>query len=258
MGVFFGVEQCGHAVCRVRWPGHPTPALEALCLSGASIRTLNAHLAEQDLLYWRETVALGDAGYQGVALRPDHAPQDALRLAKNRSRKTGRSYPSFLDRRPRSCMLLWSWGGIVVQKWESPPFRAGGCQTWSFLFSRYGLNDTNDTTSFNAVDLDALSFDELRSLISDAEVAMARQLQERRREVVAQMRELAASVGIQFEIIADASLKRRRLAASAPRYRNPENPEQTWSGRGKRPRWFIDSINSGISPASMELPSSPA
>ena len=68
------------------------------------------------------------------------------------------------------------------------------------------------------------------------------------------MRELAGSVGIQFEIIADASPKRRRPAVSAPRYRNPENPEQTWSGRGKRPRWFIDSINSGISPESMELP----
>ena len=116
----------------------------------------------------------------------------------------------------------------------------------------------NDTTSFNAVDLDAMSFDELRSLISDAEVAMARQLQERRREVVAQMRELAASVGVQFEIIADASPKRRRSAASAPRYRNPENPEQTWSGRGKRPQWFVASVNAGVGPASMELPSSPA
>ncbi len=116
----------------------------------------------------------------------------------------------------------------------------------------------NDTTSFNPVDLDAMSLDELRSLVSDAEVAMARQLQERRREVVAQMRELAASAGIQIEIIADASFRRHRSAVIAPRYRNPANPEQTWSGRGKRPQWFVDSVNAGVDPASMELPSSQA
>ena len=26
----------------------------------------------------------------------------------------------------------------------------------------------------------------------------------------------------------------------APKYRNPENPEQTWTGRGKAPAWIAD------------------
>ena len=33
--------------------------------------------------------------------------------------------------------------------------------------------------------------------------------------------------------------------ANAPRYRNPENPEQTWSGRGRRPRWFNEAEAAG-------------
>ena len=44
---------------------------------------------------------------------------------------------------------------------------------------------------------------------------------------------------------------RRRGAAegavNAPRYRNPDNPEQTWSGRGRRPRWVHDAEAAGRS-----------
>lgn len=41
--------------------------------------------------------------------------------------------------------------------------------------------------------------------------------------------------------------------ASAPRYRNPDNPEQTWSGRGRRPRWVHESEAAGRSLADMEI-----
>ena len=36
-------------------------------------------------------------------------------------------------------------------------------------------------------------------------------------------------------------------AGNAARYRNPENPEQTWSGRGRRPRWVHDAEAAGRS-----------
>ena len=36
-------------------------------------------------------------------------------------------------------------------------------------------------------------------------------------------------------------------AVNAPRYRNPDNPEQTWSGRGRRPRWVHDAEAAGRS-----------
>jgi DNA-binding protein H-NS len=31
----------------------------------------------------------------------------------------------------------------------------------------------------------------------------------------------------------------------APKFRNPANAQQTWSGRGKRPRWFHDALAAG-------------
>lgn len=33
----------------------------------------------------------------------------------------------------------------------------------------------------------------------------------------------------------------------APRYRNPDNPEQTWSGRGRRPHWVHEAEAAGRS-----------
>ena len=39
--------------------------------------------------------------------------------------------------------------------------------------------------------------------------------------------------------------KRRSGGTVAPKYRNPANAEQTWSGRGKRPRWFNDALKAG-------------
>jgi DNA-binding protein H-NS len=31
----------------------------------------------------------------------------------------------------------------------------------------------------------------------------------------------------------------------APKYRNPENPEETWAGRGLKPRWLAAAIKGG-------------
>jgi DNA-binding protein H-NS len=31
----------------------------------------------------------------------------------------------------------------------------------------------------------------------------------------------------------------------APKYRNPENPYETWAGRGLKPRWLIAAIKGG-------------
>jgi DNA-binding protein H-NS len=31
----------------------------------------------------------------------------------------------------------------------------------------------------------------------------------------------------------------------APKYRNPENPSETWAGRGLKPRWLTAAIKSG-------------
>ena len=37
----------------------------------------------------------------------------------------------------------------------------------------------------------------------------------------------------------------KKADASKPKYRNPDDPSQTWSGRGRRPRWVVQSLEAG-------------
>jgi DNA-binding protein H-NS len=39
--------------------------------------------------------------------------------------------------------------------------------------------------------------------------------------------------------------ERRAYPAVVPKYRNPEQPVETWSGRGRQPRWVIKQVDLG-------------
>lgn len=51
-------------------------------------------------------------------------------------------------------------------------------------------------------------------------------------------------------------LVRRRgglVEGAGPKYRNPENPAETWSGKGKRPTWVEAALAEGKSLESLEI-----
>jgi DNA-binding protein H-NS len=39
----------------------------------------------------------------------------------------------------------------------------------------------------------------------------------------------------------------------APKYRHPENPDVTWSGRGRKPQWFVDALAAGTTAGDLEI-----
>jgi DNA-binding protein H-NS len=98
-----------------------------------------------------------------------------------------------------------------------------------------------------AVDIKNLNHTQLNDLISKAQLRQ----NELRKEKVVKLREkvhaLLKAEGYAFEdIFGSARGKAKRGTGSvAPKYRNPANPAQTWSGRGKRPHWFNDALKAG-------------
>ena len=40
----------------------------------------------------------------------------------------------------------------------------------------------------------------------------------------------------------------RKLGKVPPKYRNPENESETWTGRGKQPRWMAERVAQGKTP----------
>jgi DNA-binding protein H-NS len=97
-----------------------------------------------------------------------------------------------------------------------------------------------------AVDIKNLNHNQLNELISKAQLRQT----ELRKEKVAKLREkihaLIKAEGYSFEdIFGQGRAKNRRTGPVAPKYRNPADPAQTWSGRGKRPRWYNDALKAG-------------
>lgn len=92
--------------------------------------------------------------------------------------------------------------------------------------------------------LQNLSPNELQSLIKNAQAALEAKQAGMRKEVIAQIKELAASINVTVEIIDDKKSKKATSAVAA-KYANPANPGQTWSGRGLQPKWLKALIAEG-------------
>src|SRR5450759_1760408 len=44
---------------------------------------------------------------------------------------------------------------------------------------------------------------------------------------------------------ADKTAERRPYPTVYPKFRNPDDPSETWAGRGKQPRWLRNQLGSG-------------
>ena len=97
------------------------------------------------------------------------------------------------------------------------------------------------------IDLSKLSLEELQGLARDIEQEIIGRREADRERVIAQMRELAGSVGLSLEELLkqERGRERTRVPATSVRYRHPENSALTWAGRGKRPQWVIEWLASG-------------
>lgn len=102
------------------------------------------------------------------------------------------------------------------------------------------------------IDLSKLSKEELDTLIANAErqrkKVQRQNIGEVRKRIIAMAREAGYSIEELFGGKAFGG-----AGKVAPKYRNPANPEQTWSGRGKRPRWFSEALAKGRKEADLRI-----
>lgn len=96
------------------------------------------------------------------------------------------------------------------------------------------------------VDLNSYSLKELKELQAQVVKAIASFEDRKKLETLAKLRELARADGFQLEELTSMTSTRKR-APSAVTYANPADPSDTWSGRGRKPRWFIEAMTAGKS-----------
>ena len=102
-------------------------------------------------------------------------------------------------------------------------------------------------------DYQNLSESELQAVIESAEKALKNIQANKRKDVIAQIKELAASIDVVVDIH-ETDKKSARKGVKVPvKYRHPEDPEKTWTGRGVMPTWLQALINAGHDRSEFEV-----
>ena len=102
-------------------------------------------------------------------------------------------------------------------------------------------------------DYQNLSESELQTVIESAEKALKNIQANKRKDIIAQIKELAASIDVVVEIH-EADKKSVRKGVKVPvKYRHPEDPKKTWTGRGVMPTWLQALINAGRDRSEFEV-----
>ncbi len=106
-----------------------------------------------------------------------------------------------------------------------------------------------------SINLESLSPAELQALIKSAESQMESSRKNHIKDVRTKIDGILAGAGLTIgEVYPTRGGKGAKSpkAAVAPKYRNPNNAAQTWSGRGKRPLWFAEALKKkGVTAESM-------
>lgn len=101
-----------------------------------------------------------------------------------------------------------------------------------------------------AIEYDKMNHDELMQHQKELKRAIATYEDRRKKEALIEMQEVARKHGVDFSELVKGGKKN---AASVPKYRHPENPELTWAGRGRQPRWIKDALKDGRSLEDMRI-----
>jgi DNA-binding protein H-NS len=96
------------------------------------------------------------------------------------------------------------------------------------------------------INLDALSLKELKELYGQVGKAIASYEGRKKQEAILALEEKARSLGFTLgELVAAAPTRKRKPARA--KYANPANTNETWTGRGRKPRWVEAALKSGKS-----------
>lgn len=93
-----------------------------------------------------------------------------------------------------------------------------------------------------------MSLDDLWSLHEEISGILSDRIKAEKHELEKRLAVLGGGMAVLADSrdagVSPAGKQRRRYPRVLPKYRNPQTSE-TWSGRGKRPRWLVAAVKSG-------------
>lgn len=95
-----------------------------------------------------------------------------------------------------------------------------------------------------AIDLSNYDFGELKGLLFDIDQELKRRQRGELDDARARIHALAQEAGLSVEQLLAPGDGKGAIKGAA-RYRNPDDAGQTWSGRGRQPKWLVDGLAAG-------------
>lgn len=102
------------------------------------------------------------------------------------------------------------------------------------------------------MDLDKLTIQELKALKRDVNNAIEGFESNRRRQALEDVKAAASKHGFNLAELMGSPLPRTKNTAP-PKYANPADPAETWSGRGRKPQWVKNALDAGKSLDSLAI-----
>lgn len=93
-------------------------------------------------------------------------------------------------------------------------------------------------------DLSAMTFDQLKTYRDEIDAELKRRAAKERADARKRIVDLATTHGIDLSSIS---------GASKAKYRNPDAPSETWTGKGRKPKWVKDHLSEGKTLKDLEL-----
>lgn len=101
-----------------------------------------------------------------------------------------------------------------------------------------------------AIDLSSYNLGELKALVIDIEKEVKDRQQQEVKKAREQIFAIAQDLGVSVEqLLATAGGKSKGSSGQKvqPQYHNPADKSQTWTGRGRQPKWVADGLAGGKS-----------
>lgn len=102
------------------------------------------------------------------------------------------------------------------------------------------------------VDLSELSLKDLKKLEKEIPKAIERVAERRKQVARIELEARAKELGYSLLELLDVP-SRRKGKVVGPKFVHPDDSATTWSGRGRKPRWYVEALASGKKPEDLAI-----
>lgn len=90
------------------------------------------------------------------------------------------------------------------------------------------------------IDLKGMTLKQMLDLQAQLEEAVKEKRAEEKDDIKRALAEMAEKRGFSMEELFGS--RRGKGKGSVVKYRNPDNPSETWTGRGRKPNWLVSAL----------------